>query len=244
MTRSSVAVLMLAVTALAACSGPAQSNSITVDGDEVVNAVEILQLAEQAAPQTEGIEDRCFFSRLGDEDGVTPLLRCGPKGNADKTRIGPWHTMTVEVTDTHEGVTLGLADDFGIGWELLPGETLARPDDLQPIPREGLNLPVATAFSRGINSLVGQLPLEYQRCMAEEGFIVFEMELVYDGMAQKLDSETIQSIGHQRHVIVAWGEVDFGANVAATEKCIEQIATSAGVGFERDDGIPVPASDS
>lgn len=231
------------VAVLAACSPAADTAPVTVGGLEVDNAADLLEAAEDRPPQTPDVADRCFFTVFGDGSDIAPLLRCGPKGNADKARVGPWHAMELQATETADGITLSLADDFSIGWDLLPGERLLRPDDLEPISPEGLPLPVATAFARGVNSLVGRLPLDYQRCMAEAGWIVFEIKLLYDGMATKRDDEVISNIGHSSHRTLSWGPIDVVAEATATEDCVREIAAAAGLGFERDDGDVVPSSD-
>lgn len=244
MTRLAITALALLAAIVTACSPTADLRAVTVGGIQVANAADLLEQAEQTPPQTADIDERCFFTSFGDAEDISPLLRCGPKGNADKSRVGPWHALRLAARQEGDGIVLTIVDDFSIGWDLLPGESLVRPDDLEPLAPEGLPLPVATAFARGVNSLVGSLPLDFQRCMADEGYIVFDVSLVYDGMAQKLESEAIRAIGHDGHVTLSWLPVNVAAEAAATDRCIELIATIAGLDFERDTGTTVPATDS
>lgn len=223
---------IVVVLAAAACS---TSSKPTVAGVPVRNAQAILERTEARRQTPPGIEVRCFFVSLDESTEILPIMRCGPAGPSG-SRHGPWHVYSLEAETVGNAIRLRVDEDYRQGWELLVGERLHRPDGLAPLPDGHNRFSPPTGAFRFNHPLVRSAPIALQDCMAQEGFIVFGIELRYDGQQTRHDNEIVTHISYVSHDSVTWNGEPHEGELAAKDECMKRVATGSGVGLEEDSG--------
>lgn len=197
--------------------------AVTVNGVGIDEPGAILALGEQRLVRDDHEAARCYFSSFSDTNEIAPILRCGPARGANSSNLGPWLTVGLVAT-MEEPLTLGIDADFGRGWDLLAGERLFRPDGLAPPPEGNTSLPPPTAFDRSANPIVRELPVDFQQCMHNRGWLVFRTEFLYDGGAQPQMFDDLANLEYVGHEPLSFGTIDEAANGAIATACVAEVA--------------------
>jgi hypothetical protein len=203
-------------------------NPIIVDGEPVTNAAEVLAFGEGRIPLDVRDLALCFFSVFDGRSDINPILRCGPELPRNTAFEGNWHTHELGAAPGEGGVVLSVEADLLRGWALLPGERVIRPDGAVPTEERSYVFSPVTATTTPPTGLPSTFPIDFQRCMAAAGFLVFEMRFLYDGDPYVHEGIAVREVRHLAHRTVSFDPTP-PSDDAATRACMAQIAAAYGM---------------